>query len=147
MTSKQRKTLVQLQQEQGVTDPLAQAKSQLREIENTALKSQERRRQKEEESERARTELEHTERQIALIESRYKELCGHLEYSRREREALAKAMDEGKLGAMQILAVTKDSIRSQNFRIAKLTRSQARLELQQNRGYSVGPSSTFRQGR
>ena len=147
MTSKPRKTLMQLQQEQGVADPLAQAKSQLREIENTALKSQERRRLKEEESERARIELAHTERQIALIESRYKELCGHLDQSRRDREELVRAMDEGKQSAMQILAVTKDSIRSQNFRIAKLTRSQARLELQQNRGYDLGPSSTFRQGR
>lgn len=147
MTSKQRKTLVQLQQEQGVTDPLAQARSQLREIENTALKSQERRRLKEEASERARTELVHTERQIALIEGRLSDLCSHLERSRRDRESLIHAMNEGRHSTMNILTATKESIRAQNFRIAKLSRSQAMLELQQSKGYSLGAESTFRQKR
>jgi small-conductance mechanosensitive channel len=140
-----RRSLVQRQAESGVRDPFAYANSQLRELESTTLKSRAKRHAKEEQAAKARLQLAQVDQQLALINGRYAALCSHLESAKASREALARAVEEGKKDSSLILSATKDSIRLQNFHIARLSRSQALLELQQERGYDLGPTSTYRQ--
>ena len=129
----------------GVRDPFGYANSQVKELESTALKSKAKKQSKEEVMAAAGKELQEVDRQIGLISSRYADLCGHLEGARADRAALLRVLEVSRLDSSLILTATKESIRQQNHQIAKLSRSQARLQLQSHRGYDTGPASTYHQ--
>lgn len=140
-----RKSLVERQGEMGVRDPFAYANNQVKELETSTLQSRAKKRAKEEAIDRAREELLQVERQLQHVGGRYDELCAHLDMSKEKRRLLVEMLESGKRQAGDIKDLTKSSINSQHVQIARLTRSTAVLELQANRGYDIGPSSTFRQ--
>ena len=71
MPKKERKSLIQLQRETTVRDPAAHAKHQVTELDKTAKRSLEKRRQCTEQIEADKKELAHIEEQIHNIRIRY----------------------------------------------------------------------------
>lgn len=143
--SKTRKTLLQLQAETKVRDPAVHAKNQVRELDKTAKRTLSKRRQCSEQIETDKKELQHVEEQLNLLRSRYNTLCSHLNNAIGKRKLVIQTLESCVKEEKQIMGVTQGIVQCRMIEDSKLARTMATNEIQSQRGFSLGPESTYHQ--
>ena len=140
-----RKTLIQLQDEFGVSDPSAHAKRQVGELDKTAQRSLAKRKATDDQLAADTKELKHLNAQIAELNKSYIPLCKGLEDKLERRIQFLKQLDLCLKNQKDIFNNIKGTVNRRKLDDSKLSRKMATMELTVQRGYSLGLDSTFRQ--
>ena len=144
-TKKVRKTLLQLQTETQVRDPSNHAKHQMSELDKSAKKSALKRKQCEDQIESDIKEIHHIDDQIERINTRYIPTCDALKEMEDRRAALQKLLSSCMKEERQIMSNTKNTVHERMIDDSKLNRNMATQKLEMLRGFTIDPSSTFKQ--
>lgn len=142
---KPRKTLLQLQDEVGVTDPAAHAKRQVGELDKTAQRSLAKRKFITDQLASDTKELQHIQHEIDEINKTYLPLCKQLDEKLEKRKNFLKQLDICLKQQKGIFDTIKGTVGQRKLDDSKLSKKMASLNLQVQRGYSLGMDSTFRQ--
>ena len=142
---KPRKTLVQLQGEQSVKDPSQHAKRQVSELDKTAQRSLAKNKAIKEQLIADKKELEHLNHEIAELHKGYDPLVRDLKKKEEMKKHLLKQLDACTKQQRLIMDNVKDTVNRRKLDDMKLYSKMAMAKLENERGYSLGPSSTFRQ--
>ena len=142
---KVRKTLLQLQSEVTVKDPSAHAKKQVAELDKTAKKSLAKRKACNEQLASDRKEIARLEQQIAQIHRQYDPLCEGLKDAKERKQALLKTLEQCSQEEKRMMGEMSNTVTQRKQDDSKLCRKMATQKLETERGFDLGPTSTFRQ--
>ena len=142
-----RKTLLQLQGEVTVKDPSAHAKKQVAELDKTAKKSLAKRKACNEQLASDRKEIERLEVQIAQIHRQYDPLCESLKEAKDKKQALLRTLEQCSQEEKRMMSTMSETVTARKQDDSKLTRALATQKLEMERGFDLGPTSTFKQKR
>jgi chromosome segregation ATPase len=144
-TSKPRKTLMQLQGEVGVTDPSQHARRQVSELDKTAQRSLAKKKFTMDQMASDTKELKHLDKEINELRKGYDPLCRDLAEKEKKRKELIKQLESCKNHNINILKEIKGTVVGSRLQDMKLFSKMAKQNLEVQRGYTLGPSSTFKQ--
>jgi len=142
---KPRKTLLQLQDEVGVSDPAAHAKRQVGELDKTAQRSLAKRKFITDQLASDAKELKYIQHEMDELNKTYIPLCEQLDKKIEKRKNFLKQLDTCLKQQKGIFDTIKGTVGQRKLDDSKLSRKMATLKLQVERGYSLGMDSTFRQ--
>jgi hypothetical protein len=142
---KARKTLVQMQSEHGVTDPSQHAKRQVAELDKTAARSLAKRKFITEQLASDAKELAHLDHELAELHKSYDPLCRELADREEKKISLLKSLEACMQQQQAIMGNVKDTVLRRKQEDMKLNSRLARAKMESERGYTLGPSSTFKQ--
>lgn len=143
--TKPRKTLIQLQGEFGVKDPSAHAKRQVGELDKTAARSLAKRKFVTDQMASDTKELKHIDEEIAQLRKGYDPLCEELDFKVKQRKQLLETLDNCMKEQHMIMSNVKGTVNQRKQDDMKLSKRMAKAKLEAERGYSLGPQSTFSQ--
>ena len=144
-SKKPRKTLIQLQNEVGVSDPAAHAKRQVGELDKTAQRSLAKRKFITNQLASDAKELKHIQHEIDELNKSYLPLCKQLEDKLERRKKFLQQLDLCLQQQKGIFDTIRGTVSQRKLDDSKLSRKMASLNLQVQRGYSLGMDSTYRQ--
>lgn len=140
-----RKTLLQLQSEVTVKDPSSHAKSQVAELDKTAKKSLAKRKACNEQIADDKKEIGLLEIQIAQIHRQYDPLCESLKDAKERKKNLLKTLEQCSGEEKRMMSSMSNTVTVRKQEDSKLCRKMASEKLETERGFDLGPNSTFRQ--
>ena len=145
MGSRPRKTLLQLQSEVTVKDPSAHAKKQVAELDRTAKKSLAKRKACNEQLAADKREIERLKQQIFDIHRQYDPLCESLKEAKEKKQALLSTLEQCAKDEKRMMASMSQTVTARKQDDSKLCRKMASEKLALERGFDLGPNSTFHQ--
>jgi len=142
-----RKSLLQLQGEVTVKDPSVNARRQVSELDKTAKKSLDKRKACNEQTTADRKEIEQLTLQIAQIHKSYDPLCALLQENKDKKAALLKTLEQCMQEQKRMMGEMSNTVTSRKQDDSKLSRKMASQKLESERGFGLGPETTFKQHR
>jgi hypothetical protein len=116
------------------------------ELDKTAQRSLARRKATAEQLVADKKELAYLDAEIAELKKTYDPFCAELEGKIQLRVATLKQLDACLKHQAEIIGLSKSTVRTRMQDDSRLTRKMATQQLAVERGFDLGPTSTFRQG-